>query len=74
MNEVNEEEFEMEYDGQSKFKMASTIEFDQDRKDNSSKPRFLMSKLNHLMKDTKSSAIRNAYNRIYSPSKPQIVQ
>ena len=65
MNEVNEEEFEMEYEGQSKFKMASTIEFDQDRKENSSKPRF-----NHLMKDTKSSAIRNAYNRIYSPSKP----
>lgn len=58
----------MQYDGQHQFKMASTIEFDQDKKD--SKPRFLMSKLNHLMKDTKSSAIRNAYNRMYSPSKP----
>lgn len=60
----------MQYDGSNKYKMASTIEFDQDKKDNSSKPRFLKSKLNHLMKDTKSSAIRNAYNRIYSPSKP----
>ena len=63
----------IQYEDLSKYKLTSTIEFDQYNKDSSShnslKPKLLMSKLNHLMKDTKSSAIRNAINRIQSPNK-----